>query len=502
MASEDSLSTSVAKVQNVFAFDTVRKIDELSKRQKMQLCEQTLDLLRKQGQAHLVQFWDELNEEQQRHLQHQIEEIDFILLRNLIEQRNAKEGTGVEVNRAKEAKSPEQLVRLPQNDAERAERENAKETGLKLLQAGKVGAILVAGGQGSRLGFDLPKGMFPIGPVSQRTLFQVLCEQLLARSRQAGVAIPYFVMTSEATHHPTTRFFRDNGYFGLGEENVFFFQQASLPAIDDSSPEILLSEKGKISTSPDGHGGTLRALQKHGMFDVMNERGIEHLFYHQVDNPTAIVCDPVMLGLHEKYQSDLTTKVVAKATPEEKMGVLVSIAGKTEIIEYSDLSNEDVHRKDESGNNIFWAGNTAIHVFRKAFLETLLTDEFSLPFHIAHKKIVHIDTTGALIEPASPNGHKFEQFIFDALPHTNVALVVEGDRNREFNPVKNAEGNDSPQTSRAAMQRIAREWIQAAGGTVADGVKIEISPLYALDEVDLKTKNLDGKTFTEDAVLN
>ncbi len=468
----------------------------------MQLNEQTLELLRKHEQEHLVQFWDELNDEQQRHLQHQIDDIDFTLQWKLIEQRNAKEGTGTDLDRAKHAKSPEQLVRLPQNEAERAERKNAKLAGLELIKAGKVGAILVAGGQGSRLGFDYPKGMYPIGPVSQRTLFQILSEQLLARSQQAGVEIPYFVMTSEATHLSTTIFFRDNGYFGLGEHNVFFFQQASLPAIDDSSSAILLSEKGSISTSPDGHGGTLRALQKHGMLDVMNERGIEHLFYHQVDNPTAIVCDPVLLGLHEKYESDLTTKVVAKATPEEKMGVLVTIDGKTEIIEYSDLSSEDAYRKDTEGNDVFWAGNTAIHVFRRAFIETLLFEEFSLPFHVAHKKIVHIDSEGTLVEPKSPNGNKFEQFIFDALPHTNVALVVEGDRDREFNPVKNSDGNDSPATSRAAMLRIASEWIQSAGGNVEEGVKVEISPLYALDAADLRLKKLDEQSFTEDTILN
>lgn len=467
----------------------------------MHLDEQTLELLRTHGQEHLVQFWDELDEMQRVNLQSQIDEIDFALLQKLIEQRSAKEGAGTAIDRAKVAHLPEQLVRLPQNEAEFAERDSAKQVGLELLKSGKVGAILVAGGQGARLGFDHPKGMFPIGPVSQRTLFQVLGEQLLARSQQAGVAIPYFVMTSEDTHLRTTIYFRDNDYFGLGKENVLFFQQASLPAIDDSSSAILLSEKGKISTSPDGHGGMLRALQRHGMLEVMKERGIEHLFYHQIDNPTAIVCDPVLLGLHEKYDSDFTAKVVAKATPQEKMGVFVTIDGKTEVIEYSELSRSDAHRKDTDGNDVFWAGNTAIHVFRRAFLEKLLTKEYSLPFHVTHKEIVRIDAEGFLVKPESPNGNKFEQFIFDVLPHTNVALIVESDKNREFNPVKNAKGNNCPETSRAAMLRIAREWIHSAGGTVEEGVKIEISPLYALDEIDLKSKQIEGQTFSEDKIL-
>ncbi|MDA7504107.1 UTP--glucose-1-phosphate uridylyltransferase, partial [bacterium] len=238
-----------------------------------------------------------------------------------------------------------------------------------------------------------------------------------------------------------------------------------------------------------------------GMLDVMRERGIEHLFYHQVDNPTAIVCDPVLLGLHQQYGSDLTTKVVAKATPEEKMGVLVSINAKTEIIEYSDLPGEEAHRKDEHGQYVFWAGNTAIHVFRREFMESLLEDELSLPFHIAHKKIPHVDSAGISIDPDQPNGNKFEQFIFDALLHAKVALVVEGDRQREFNPVKNASGSDSPETSKAALARIAKEWVTTAGGEVPKNIKVEISPLLALDENDMKEILPDGTVFQKDAVL-
>lgn len=467
----------------------------------MQLHEETVKRLTDRQQSHLIQFWNDLSEQQQSQLQKQIDEIDFVLLQKLIAKRDqaATEESGAD--KAKKATSPEQLVRLPQDEDQIEERVKAAQVGSALLASGKVGAILVAGGQGSRLGFDDPKGMFPIGPVSQRTLFEILAEQLLARSQRAGVVIPYFIMTSEATHSPTEKFFKEHDYFGLGQENVFFFQQSLLPAIDDSSHKILLAEKGKVATSPDGHGGMLNALNKHGMLDVMRERGIEHLFYHQVDNPTAIVCDPVLLGLHQQYGSDLTTKVVAKATPEEKMGVLVSINAKTEIIEYSDLPGEEAHRKDEHGQYVFWAGNTAIHVFRREFMESLLEDDLSLPFHIAHKKIPHVDSAGATIEPDQPNGNKFEQFIFDALPHAKVALVVEGDRQREFNPVKNASGSDSPETSKAALTRIAKEWITTAGGEVPENIKVEISPLLALDENDMKEILPEGTVFQKDAVL-
>lgn len=460
-----------------------------------------LSRLEQAKQEHLVRFWDELNPQQQESLATQIEEIDFSLIQRLIENRAASSGAESPASRAARAESPHQLVRLPRTHSEKMEQKHAALEGEELLQSGKVGAILVAGGQGTRLGFDHPKGMFPIGPVSQRSLFQIHCEQILARSRQAGVAIPYFIMTSEATHRPTVRFFEENRYFGLSEDNVFFFQQASLPAVDSETGKILLERKDRIATGPDGHGGMLRALERSGMLGVMRDRNIEHLYYHQVDNPTAIICDPVLLGHHLLSGSDVTTKVVAKVAPEEKMGVLATVDGKTEIIEYSDLPAEEARRTQRDGTLVFWAGNTAIHVFRRSFIEKLLADELSLPFHIAHKKMPYVNEAGETVSPTAPNAYKFEQFIFDALPHAEVALVVEANRKREFNPVKNAEGADSPATCRAALLDIAREWIEAAGGIVEKGVPVEISPLFALDALELQSRIEPGQTFRKPTIL-
>jgi UDP-N-acetylglucosamine/UDP-N-acetylgalactosamine diphosphorylase len=237
------------------------------------------------------------------------------------------------------------------------------------------------------------------------------------------------------------------------------------------------------------------------MLDILRDRGIEHLYYHQVDNPTAIVCDPVLLGHHLLAESDLTTKVVAKVSPDEKMGVLVSIDGQTQIIEYSDLPASETRRLQADGTLVFWAGNTAIHVFRRDFIERLLSDDLSLPFHIAHKKVPYVNAQGETVAPANPNASKFEQFIFDALPQAKTALVVEGLRAREFNPVKNAEGSDSPATSREALIAIARDWIEAAGGIVEKNAPVEISPLYALDFEELQAKLEPGQVFNSPAVL-
>ncbi|MCA8998390.1 MAG: UDPGP type 1 family protein [Planctomycetaceae bacterium] len=468
----------------------------------MSRLEQVRETLNKYGQPHLLRHWEELSESALEKLLTQIEEIDFPLVARLIKNRDHQHSVepGGADDRAARAEAPEQMVRLPQTDADWQRKKEAAKAGEQLLRDGKVGAILVAGGQGSRLGFDAPKGLFPIGPVSERTLFQILCEQLLARSQAVGVEIPYFIMTSEATHLPTVAFFEQYKYFGLGEENVYFFQQASLPAVEYSSGRILLESKDRVATSPDGHGGILRALEKNGMIGVMKDRGIEHLFYHQVDNPTVTVCDPALLGYHLREDSDLTTVAVAKTGSEEKMGVLATVDGRTEIIEYSDLSPEQAARTQDNGTLVFWAGNTAVHVFRREFFESLLSDDLSLPFHIAHKKVPYLDDSGTVQTPESPNANKFEQFVFDALPHAKVALVVEENRDQMFNPVKNAEGNDSPATCRAALAQQARQMVESAGGTIAEGITVEVSALLWSAPQELASL-VSGQVFEEDTVV-
>lgn len=468
----------------------------------MTMRQELLELLEPWGQEHLLRFWDQLTAPQQTSLAAQIRELDLPLVRQLHLLRDRQGESGAEESPAARARGPQQLLRLTellQSDLKK----QAWEVGEALLRSGAVAAILVAGGQGSRLGFDGPKGTFPIGPVSQRSLFQVLAEQLLARSRRAGGPIPLLIMTSAATHVETVRYFSEHRYFGLPADEVHFFQQASLPALEADSHRIVLSAPDSIALSPDGHGGVLRALRNAGLLDRMQDRGIQHFYYHQVDNPTAIVCDPVFLGLHILQESRMSTKVVAKTHPHEKMGVVVDLDGQTQIIEYSDLSPTDATRVDEQGEPIFWAGNTAIHAFQLAFLQQLAAEGGGLPFHIAFKPVTKVRDDGE-IEPAHPdrpNAHKFEQFIFDALPRAERALVVEADRQREFNPVKNHSGADSPETCRAALRRIAREWIEACGGRVADGVSVEISPLVALDAQDLQGKLLPGQEFSVDTVL-
>lgn len=444
-------------------------------------------LLESKQEGFLAVF-DSLDAERQRILAGQLEQFDLRQLASLIASVTTLEhGSESGEQRAHRAKPPHDLVRQPATPEEQEGWAAARAIGLRKLAEGKVGAILVAGGQGTRLGFDKPKGMFPIGPVSGATLFHILAGQVKARGDRAGKPIPYFIMTSDATDEATREFFAQNNNFGLDPADVFFFRQGNLPAVDAESGQILLAEPDQLALSPDGHGGILGALKASGMLDEMARRGIEVLYYHQVDNPTAIVCDPAFLGWHVQQESEMSTKVVAKTSPHERMGVLCDVDGMTEIIEYSDLPSELADKRDALGEPIFWAGNTAIHVLSLSFLQRLCDGAHDLPFHVAHKAVSFWDTAvGRQVSPSGPNALKFERFIFDALPQAARALVVEADREREFNPVKNAEGNDSPQTSQAAIDRIGKQWLSAAGYAVDSDKQVEISPNFALEAEDVR----------------
>lgn len=466
--------------------------------------EQNLEQLRanlqSHGQEHLLAWWPELDETQRAQLFEQIQAVDFDVIRGLLDEDSQHAGSEEDspAARAGRAKPPHELVQLPQTDADRAHLEEARSAGLEALRAGRVAAVLVAGGQGTRLGFPHPKGMFPIGPVSQSTLFQIFVEQLRARAARAETTIPYYVMTSDATHEETVAFFKQHSGFGLEPNDLRFFKQGNMPAVDRDSGRILMASRHELCLSPDGHGGILAALDRSGCLDDMKQRGIDLLFYHQVDNPTAPVCDPTMIGLHLLHRAQVSTKVVRKVSPTERMGVVVDVDGTTQIIEYSDLPEELADRRTESGEPIFWAGSTAIHVFNREFLEELARGDHRLPFHLARKNVPHIDTDGALVEPsdpANPNAIKFEQFIFDTLPLAETALVVEAERSAEFNPVKNAEGSDSPETARSALIALHRSWLEQAGANVAESAVVEISPLFALDPADLEGTGLRGTTI-------
>jgi UDP-N-acetylglucosamine/UDP-N-acetylgalactosamine diphosphorylase len=458
------------------------------------------------GQQHLLAHWESLADADRSHLARQINDIDWSDYARL---RKLHAGSGDDTQAVKQhwreaaARSvPPAAVRLGQ-EPNGFTREQARKEGEAALRAGKVGMILVAGGLGTRLGFDLPKGMFPLGPVSNRTLFQILIDQLRAVSRRYGVRIPLYVMTSPATHDVTEKFLAEHDRFGLPAEDLKLFQQGTMYAVDEQSFDVLLSAPGEIFTGPDGHGGMLAALVKHGVLTDARSRGIEQFFYGQIDNPLLTVCDAELIGCHRLAKSELTTQVVAKTDPAERVGVVVEIDGRTQIIEYVDLPDDQARERLPDGSLKFWAGNIAVHVFEVAFLERVASQADALPFHTSRKKVPYVDRNGQLVQPSAPNAIRFERFIFDLLPHAENALVVEVDKAVAFAPVKNDDKSptDSPTTARAAMIAKAARLLRDASAELADGVAVEVNPLWASNAEEAKRKLKPGTKVSEATYL-
>jgi UDP-N-acetylglucosamine/UDP-N-acetylgalactosamine diphosphorylase len=370
------------------------------------------------------------------------------------------------------------------------------------LRRGEVAALVVAGGQGSRLGFEKPKGMYPVGPVSGASLFQVHAEKVLALSRKYGKPVPLLVMTSPATHADTEAYFRENRYFGLPAEQVTFFQQGSMPALDLATGQLLLEKPGSLFLGPNGHGGTLTALADSGLLADLKARGVRHVFYFQVDNPLVSVADPAFIGRHIETGSEASSKIVFKERPEEKVGIYALVDGRCGIIEYSDLPDEMAAEREPSGELLFRAGSPAIHVFSVPFLERVTTGAGRLAYHVARKKVPFFDAaTGQSVSPDKENALKFEMFVFDALPLAERWLAVSVRREDEFSPLKNATGGDSPEAVRNAISDRSARWLTAAGVTVPDGVPVEVRPVFALNAAECAAKLPPGFRVTGPAVL-
>jgi UDP-N-acetylglucosamine/UDP-N-acetylgalactosamine diphosphorylase len=437
------------------------------------------------GQQHVAAFWDELAADERQHLAEQVDGIDLVEIRDLFARREVHEDWSGLADRMD---SPP-AIRLG-GQSNPFTPEQARQRGAEALRAGEVGVILVAGGQGTRLGFDHPKGMFPIGPVSGASLFQILIEKVVASSRRYGVRIPVYLMTSPATHEETVEYLAARERFGLPPGDLRIFCQGTMPAVDAQTGRLLLAERGRLFASPDGHGGLVRALARSGSLDDMRRRGIRCLSYFQIDNPLAAVCDPEFVGDHVLSGSEYTLQVVAKRTPQDRLGNVVAVDGKLRIIEYSDLPEAIGNLRNPDGSLAVWAGSIAVHMLDVGLLERMSRDGGRLPFHIARKKVPYIDPSGKLVEPKEPNAIKFEQFIFDLLPAARRGVVVEVDPAKAFAPLKNAPGaaEDTAESVRAQMVALAAEWLRAAGAVVEPGLPVEISPLFALDAEELAGK--------------
>jgi UDP-N-acetylglucosamine/UDP-N-acetylgalactosamine diphosphorylase len=455
--------------------------------------------LRQHNQEHVLSWWDRLKADERRVLVEQLQALDLEQLARLFERRDQPYPAPPPVHSIQ----PIPVIRLGQDEAA------ARRRGTEALRRGEVAVVLVAGGQGSRLGFEHPKGLYPVGPVSGKSLFQVHAEKVLALRRRYGQPVPFCIMTSDATHEETTAYFAEHGWFGLPESDVAFFRQGTMPALDLGTGRLLMEQPGRLFTSPNGHGGTLTALADSGLLDRLRAAGVRQIFYFQVDNPLVQVADPVFLGHHLAADAEVSTKIVPKETPTDRVGNLVQIDGQCWIIEYSDLPLELASQTDQHGRLRLWAGNTAIHLFSIDFLSRVTQGGApGLPFHVARKKVPNLDATGSLVQPEKENALKFEMFIFDVLPLAERWTVVETTYQHEFAPLKNATGRDSPETVARAQTNLAADWLEQAGVKVQrrpDGepaFPLEISPLLALDAEELakrldRSARIEGPTYLQ-----
>ncbi|MBR3086351.1 MAG: UDPGP type 1 family protein, partial [Kiritimatiellae bacterium] len=358
-----------------------------------------------EGQSHILRFWDKLSDAEREALRAQVASLDTNALARM---RKVLKGKG----KAAAPSSPmEPAPAIELTDP--TERAAAIARGEDELRSGRVAVVLVAGGQGSRLGFDGPKGAFPIGPITGAPLFHFHARKILAISRRYETTVPFYVMTSEVNDAATRKCFEEHGYFGLDKADVFFFRQGVWPAMDKSG-KIILDAPGHIFMSPDGHGGILSALSSSGAIADMQRRSISTVFYFQVDNPLVDIADPAFIGLHLLLKSDISIKVCAKRDPQEGLGMMVVRDGHYEMVEYTELTEEQKNMRTDSGDLYYKYGSVAIHVFDFAFLKRETSAE--LPLHIAHKKIAFCADDGSVVKPDKPNGYKFEKFIFDVLP--------------------------------------------------------------------------------------
>lgn len=441
------------------------------------------------GQDHLFQCWETLSAAERESLLTEISEIDFPLMRHLTETWVFQEPAAEHFTRI------DPVPVIPKATHEREDARQAWAAGEEALRAGRVGLFLVAGGQGTRLGFEGPKGAYPIGPVSKKSLFEFHAEKIQNLRRRYGCILPWYIMVSEENGPDTRAFFEQHGYFGLGKENVQFLTQRMVPCIA-ADGKFMLETPSHLARNPNGHGGSIPAMVECNVLDDARKRGVDLLCYFQVDNWAVKVADPYFIGYHVLRNAAMSSKNHRKRQPREAVGVHCLCDGEYRVVEYSELDiYPQLLQTDSDGNVIYYAGNPAIHILSVDFIQQVY-DKFSeFPWHRAHKKVPYLDPSGTLIRPEDPNAYKFETFVFDALRYCSdctVALEIEAPG--EYTPIKSFSGDNSVESAWEVMRNYWAGWLAAAGVPVPRdregriGIQIEISPQFALSQEEFLDK--------------
>ena len=407
--------------------------------------EEVKTILKKYGQEHLLNHYEKLDEAHKKKLLKQIDEIDFELANNLYE------STKKEVKNNKDEITPiDYLDKFKLGDKYKY----YEDIGKKAIKDGKLAVVTMAGGQGTRLGHDGPKGTYDIGLDSHKSLFELLCDGIKQEGKKYGVTIPWFIMTSKENNKATEIFFKENKYFGYEKDkNLFFFIQGELPMMDTEG-KILIGEDGLIKLAADGHGGIYESLVKTGMTKKMREMGVEWVFIGGVDNCLVKMVDPVLMGIAIDKKVTVACKSVVKANPHERVGVFCRRNGKPNVIEYTEITDEMAEARDKDGELLYGESHILCNLFSVDAVERMGAEP--LPYHVAYKKATYIDKDGNLVKPDSPNAYKFEAFLFDAFSEVDDMAILRVKREEEFAPVKNADsaGVDCPSTARELYKKF------------------------------------------------
>lgn len=399
--------------------------------------EQAKEKLAQYGQEHVLKYYEELSGEERKTLLAQIEAVDMSILESCKHREElAKKGVITPL-------AAMQLEEIEEN------REKFTATGLTEIRAGRVGAVMLAGGMGTRLGSDDPKGMYNVGITRDLFIFECQIHNLLEVVRQAGAWVHLFIMTSEKNNDVTIRFLKEHNFFGYNEEYVHFFSQ-DMAAATDYNGKIYLEERGRLSTSPNGTGGWFVSMKNAGLLEIVQNAGIEWLNVFSVDNVLQRIADPCFVGATIEKKCAVGSKVVRKCSPDEKVGVMCLEDSRPSIVEYYELTEELMEAKDEKGDPAYNFGVILNYLFRESDLEKVV--EANLPLHIVEKKIPYLNGEGEVVRPDTPNGYKFETLVLDMIHQMENCLPFEVVRNREFAPIKNKTGVDSVESARALLQ--------------------------------------------------
>ena len=396
------------------------------------------NILEKYNQEHILKSYDRLDDLGKEKLLNQISRIDFNQILNLYEKTKEK----IEFKDSK-------IEPIPSIDSENLldqEKEKYMEVGEEIIKSGKLAVVTMAGGQGTRLGHNGPKGTYDLGLPSHKSLFEILCDGLKKTWNKYGVAVPWYIMTSRENNDATVKFFEEHNYFGYPKESIgMFFKQGELPMIDENG-KLIIDENGFIKEAADGHGGVFESLYKNGALDDMKKRGIEWVFIGGVDNVLVRMTDVLFTGFAAANNYKAASKTILKAHPEEKVGVFCKKDGMPYVIEYTEISEEMANERNENGELVYAESHMLLNMFNIEILERIASSK--LPYHSAHKKCTYMNEDGEIIKADKPNAYKFEAFLFDAFALLPEVGLYRGKRGEDFSPVKNAEGVDSPETAR------------------------------------------------------